>query len=49
MLHIASGMVQAPGRAILMTVMIYNLLGETLRDYMDPKQRAKNKREEKNK
>ena len=37
----------APGVAIFITVMIFNLLGDTLRDYMDPKQRAKNKREEK--
>ena len=49
MLQISPWMVLAPGVAIFITVMIFNLLGDTLRDYMDPKQRAKNKREEKNK
>ena len=32
------GMVLAPGLAIFITVMIFNLLGDTLRDYMDPRQ-----------
>ncbi len=49
MLQISPWMVLAPGVAIFITVMIFNLLGDTLRDYMDRKQRAKNKREEKNK
>ena len=49
MLQISPWMVLAPGVAIFITVMIFNLLGDTLRDYMDPKQRAKNKREEKKK
>ena len=49
MLQISPWMVLAPGVAIFITVMIFNLLGDTLRDYMDPKQREKNKREEKNK
>ena len=49
MLQISPWMVLAPGVAIFITVMIFNLLGDTLRDYMDPKQRAKNKREEKSK
>ena len=43
MLQISPWMVLAPGAAIFITVMIFNLLGDTLRDYMDPKQRAKTK------
>ena len=39
MLQTAPWMVMAPGGAIFVTVMIFNLLGDTLRDYMDPKQR----------
>ncbi len=39
MLQVAPWMVLAPGAAIFVTVMIFNLLGDTLRDYMDPKQR----------
>ena len=39
MLQIAPWMVQAPGAAIFITVMIFNLLGDTVRDYMDPRQR----------
>lgn len=39
MLQVAPWMVLAPGGAIFVTVMIFNLLGDTLRDYMDPKQR----------
>lgn len=42
MLQIAPWMVLAPGAAIFITVMIFNLLGDTLRDYLDPKQRNKN-------
>ena len=49
MLHIARWRVLDPVWAIFITVMIVKDLGDTLRDYMDPKQRAKNKREEKNK
>ncbi|MDD6616079.1 MAG: ABC transporter permease [Lachnospiraceae bacterium] len=41
MLQTAPWMVLAPGAAIFVTVMIFNLLGDTLRDYMDPKQRNK--------
>ena len=41
MLQVAPWMVLAPGGAIFVTVMIFNLLGDTLRDYMDPKQRNK--------
>ena len=41
MLPTALRMVLAPGGAIFATVMIFNLLGDTIRDYMDPKQRRK--------
>lgn len=41
MLQTAPWMVLAPGGAIFITVMIFNLLGDTVRDYMDPKQRNK--------
>lgn len=41
MLQVSPWMVLAPGAAIFVTVMIFNLLGDTLRDYMDPKQRNK--------
>lgn len=37
MLQISSWMVLAPGAAIFFTVMIFNLFGDALRDYMDPK------------
>lgn len=39
MLQTAPWMVLAPGGAIFVTVMIFNLLGDTVRDYMDPKRR----------
>lgn len=39
LLQVAPWMVLAPGFAIFLTVMVFNLLGDTLRDYMDPKQR----------
>lgn len=39
MLQVSPWMVLAPGAAIFITVMVFNLLGDTLRDYMDPKQR----------
>lgn len=39
MLMIAPWLVQAPGLAIFITVIIFNLLGDALRDYLDPKQR----------
>lgn len=39
MLQIAPWMVLAPGLAIFVSVVIWNLLGDTLRDYLDPKQR----------
>lgn len=37
MLQIAPWMVLAPGLAIFISVVIFNLLGDTLRDYLDPK------------
>lgn len=40
MLQTAPWMVLAPGGAIFVTVMIFNLLGDTIRDYMDPKERS---------
>lgn len=39
MLQICPWMVLAPGLAIFITVMIFNLLGDTARDYLDPKHR----------
>ena len=39
MLQIAPWTVLAPGAAIFITVMIFNLFGDTLRDYLDPKQK----------
>ena len=43
MLQIAPWMVLAPGAAIFITVMIFNLLGDTVRDYMDPRERNRGK------
>ena len=43
MLQISPWMVLAPGTAIFVTVMIFNLLGDTVRDYMDPKERNRRK------
>ena len=37
MLQLAPWMALAPGFAIFITVMVFNLLGDTLRDYLDPK------------
>lgn len=39
MLQLAPWMALAPGIAIFVTVMIFNLLGDTLRDYLDPRHR----------
>ena len=39
MLQVAPWMALAPGGAIFITVMIFNLMGDTLRDYLDPKER----------
>lgn len=41
MLQISPWMVMAPGAAIFVTVMIFNLFGDALRDYLDPKQKRK--------
>ena len=43
MLQIAPWMVLAPGAAIFITVMIFTLLGDTVRDYMDPRERNRGK------
>ena len=43
MLQIAPWMVLAPGAAIFITVMIFNLLGDTVRDYIDPRERNRGK------
>lgn len=40
MLQISPWMALAPGGAIFVTVMVFNLFGDTLRDYLDPKQRT---------
>ncbi len=40
MLQIAPWVILAPGVAIFITVLIFNLLGDTARDFLDPKQRA---------
>jgi peptide/nickel transport system permease protein len=40
MLQTAPWMALAPGGAIFITVIVFNLLGDTLRDYMDPRQRG---------
>ena len=37
MLQIYPWIVLSPGLAIFITVVIFNLLGDTVRDYMDPK------------
>lgn len=39
MLQVAPWMALAPGLAIFITVMVFNLFGDALRDYLDPKQR----------
>ena len=43
MLQISPWMVLAPGAAIFITVMLFNLLGDTVRDYMDPRERNRGK------
>lgn len=42
LLQIAPWMALAPGIAIFITVMIFNLFGDTLRDYLDPKTSKRN-------
>ena len=46
LLQISPWMALAPGGAIFVTVMIFNLLGDTLRDYLDPRERLKKQQEE---
>lgn len=41
LLQVSPWVILAPGAAIFISVMIFNLLGDTIRDYMDPKQRAR--------
>ena len=41
MLQIYPWITLSPGVAIFISVMIFNLLGDTVRDYLDPKQRTK--------
>ena len=40
MLQTAPWCVLAPGLAIFVTVLVFNLLGDTLRDYLDPKKKG---------
>ena len=40
MLQTAPWCVLAPGLAIFITVLVFNLLGDTLRDYLDPKKKG---------
>ena len=50
LIQIAPWMVLAPGTAIFVTVMIFNLFGDTLRDYLDPKAKGTyGKKKKKNK
>lgn len=44
LLQISPWMSLAPGAAIFVTVLIFNLLGDALRDYMDPKQRKQKRK-----
>lgn len=41
MLQVAPWMVLAPGIAVFVTVMIFNLLGDAVRDELSPGQRQK--------
>lgn len=43
MLQTVPWMILAPGAAIFITIMIFNLLGDTIRDYIDPKHRRKSR------
>ena len=40
MLQTAPWIILGPGGAIFISVVIFNLLGDTLRDYLDPRQRG---------
>lgn len=44
LLQIALWMVLAPGGAVFVTVMVFNLWGDTLRDYMNPKEKSGGKK-----
>ena len=44
LLQIAPWMVLAPGGAVFVTVMVFNLWGDTLRDYMNPKEKSGGKK-----
>lgn len=41
LLQTAPWIILGPGGAIFISVMIFNLLGDTLRDYLDPRQRSR--------
>ena len=41
MLQTSPWVVLAPGLAIFLTVMIFNLAGDTVRDLLDPRQRKR--------
>lgn len=41
MLQTAPWVILSPGGAIFISVMVFNLLGDTLRDYLDPRQRGR--------
>ena len=41
MLQTSPWVILAPGCAIFLTVIVFNLLGDTVRDLLDPRQRKK--------
>src|SRR5699024_12146187 len=43
MLQTAPWVILAPGCAIFLTVMVFNLLGDTVRDILDPRQSRRNR------
>lgn len=43
MLHTSPWVILAPGCAIFLTVMVFNLLGDTVRDILDPRQSRRNR------
>ena len=43
LLQISPWMSLAPGAAIFVTVLIFNLLGDTLRDFLDPRQKKESR------
>ena len=46
LLQTAPWTIIAPGIAIFITVMVFNLLGDAVRDYMDPSQRGRKERQD---